>query len=145
MMRCGFALTVMLCICLPAAAQVAAEQQGFERTLEQFRRETRYQNGQSESLGEQALLQYGAYVEADYFSLDDRNHDNHGGREYSITGYGRLNFYDAHEFFVRTRFDYRNFNPGDSFNGKEDEQVQPWLDRAYYRFDLAKEIARDHG
>ena len=144
-MRCGIAVTLLLCICLPAAAQVAAEQQGFERTLEQFRRETRYQNGQSASLGEQALLQYGAYIEADYFSLDDRNHDNHGGREYSITGYGRLNFYDAHEFFVRARFDYRNFNPGDSFNGKQDQQVQPWLDRAYYRFDLAKQIARDQG
>ena len=143
-MRVGIAGLLVVCLAVGAAAQ-STDEQRFERRMEEFRRESRFQAAQAAPLGQQVLFQYGAYAEFDYFSLDDRNHDNHGGREYTLTGYARLNFYDAQEFFVRARADYRTFNDGDSFNGKGDEWVQPALERAYYRFDLRNQLSRSEG
>ena len=143
-MRRAIAGLLVVCFAAAAAGQTADEER-FDRRMEQFRRETRFQSGQSAPIGQQMLFQYGAYAEFDYFSLDDRNHDNHGGREYSLTGYARADLWDAHEFFVRARADYRTFNEGDSFNGKGDYWVQPALERAYYRFDLRNQVSHSQG
>jgi len=144
LMRVAIAVLAVFCFCLPAAAQTE-EQQRFERQLEQFRLESRLQNEKGAPIGQQVLFQYGGYATFDYFSFDDRFKDNHGGTESALIGYARANFYDAQEFFVRAKAEYRTFNPGDSFNGKGDQWVYPVLEIAYYRFDLKNQLARNEG
>ena len=53
-----------------------------------------------------------------------------------LVGYARVQLDGANEFFLRARTGYRDFNPGDSFDGRGDEPIDPDLDRLYYRFDL---------
>ena len=56
-----------------------------------------------------------------------------------------LNIDRLHEFFGRVRYTYRDFNSGDSFDGKGDESIYPLIDRYYYRFDLRRAIAASEG
>jgi hypothetical protein len=51
----------------------------------------------------------------------------------------------AHELFVRGIIGWRDFNDGDSFDGRGDERIDPDLDAGYYRFDLARSKAAYQG
>jgi hypothetical protein len=119
------------------AANSGANLERFERTLEQVRRETRDQVLRDVAPGERALIDYGGYFTASYVSLDDANSDNHGSRGYDLVGYGRLNFDGVHDFYLRGRGTYRNFNPGDSFN-EEGDHLEGHVEEAYYRFDYGR-------
>ena len=63
------------------------------------------------------------------------------------------NFDGAHEFFMRYRTGYRDFNQGDSFTGREKkkkkkpqgEPIDGDLDAGYYKFDLARYEAAYNG
>ena len=71
-----------------------------------------------------------------YLDLDDSVGDNHILRETEAVGYLRANFDGVHEVFLRGRWGWRDFNEGDSFDGRGDEPIDGDLDRGYYRFDL---------
>ena len=59
--------------------------------------------------------------------------------------YARASFDGVHNAFVRVRFPYRDFSPGDSFDGRGDRWLEPFLDRYVYEFDLAKAYAAYDG
>ena len=40
---------------------------------------------------------------------------------------------------------WRDFNGGDSFDGRGDERIDPELDRWYYKFDLQRHVAAYQG
>jgi hypothetical protein len=133
----------VLAVTIGAAASAAFGQQQpppphsverFERTLEQIRRETIDGPLGAVPPEQRALFNYGAYVSLGYYSIDDRDHESHILRQYEVFPYVRLNLDGAHEFFVRGRLGYRDFNDGDSFDGRGDEPIDGDVDRAYYRF-----------
>ena len=105
--------------------------------LQQLELDNRIRANDQVPIGQRALLDYGVYITAQYLSLDDRAHDNHGLTQYDIVPYARLNIDAANELFIRGRFSYQAFNPGDSFQNRGDQWHND-LDRGYYRFDLAK-------
>jgi hypothetical protein len=130
---------VALCIgatTLTAFAQ--SDRQRFERQMEQIRQQTLDLAPTDVPADQRLYLDYGAYVLLDYLSVDDSNKENHVLRQYSLVPYLRLNLDNAQELFVRGRFVYRDFNAGDSFDDLGDEFQDPDVDRAYYRFDLAR-------
>ena len=96
-------------------------------------------------LDQRAFFDYGGYVTFGYLSVDDNVNENHVLRQYELVGYARVNFDGAHEFFLRGRVGYRDFNDGDTFDGRGDERIDPELDRGYYRFDLQRHQAAYHG
>jgi hypothetical protein len=108
----------------------------FERSVEQIRRETQSQAIKDIPAGQRAFFDYGGYLTLSYLSFDDSNHDNHAFRGYDLVGYGRLNFDNAHELYLRGRLTYRDYNPGDSFENQPDH-LEGHIEEAYYRFDLA--------
>ena len=132
-----------------AQAQVnpggAAQLQRFERNLEQIRNETFFQINQDVPPNERAYFDYGAYLTFSYLSLDDNNNDNHGLRQAEVFPWLRYNLDGAHEIFLRGRWGYRDFNDGDSFDGRGDEPIDGDLDRGYYRFDSTRADAAYHG
>jgi hypothetical protein len=127
-------LVALILTALTTRAQQSLER--FERTLEQFRRETITNRIDAIPPAQRALIDYGAYLSFGYFSIDDRFHDNHILRQYELFPYARFSLDNAQEVFVRGRMGYRDFNDRDSFDGRGDELIDPDLDRGYYRFDL---------
>ncbi|MDB5303022.1 MAG: hypothetical protein JWM97_571 [Phycisphaerales bacterium] len=129
-----------LALCSPAHAQ----EQEFERTLQQIQRDTQERTQKQLPAGDRALIDYGGYLTLGYLSFDDSNHDNHGLREYELVGYGRVNFDGAHEFYARGRADYRDYNSGDSFENQP-STLMGRVEEGWYRFDLQRYEAAYQG
>src|ERR1051326_7522428 len=136
-------LIMILMVCASPAARGQTELQRFDRELEQSRRQitTPPSNAPPEN---RALIDYGAYASFNYLSLDDPNLKRHGLRQYDLYPYARL-MLEGQELYLRGRLGYRDFNSGESFDGRGDEPIDPDLDRGFYRFDLrAWELAQAH-
>ncbi len=128
------------------AAQAQVQLERFERQLEQIRRETQLLMVSPEVPPDQRLYyDFGGDITFNFLAIDDPLQNTHILRQTSLTGYGRLNFDGAHDFFLRGRVTYNDFNSGDSFDGEGDEWVGPRLERAIYRFDLARYMGAYHG
>src|SRR5437763_13843284 len=82
------------------------------RELEQLQLDTRLRANEAVPPGQRTLVDYGAYLQLNYLSLDDNQHNNHGLREADLFPYLRLNFDGAQEIFLRGRLGYQAFNPG---------------------------------
>jgi hypothetical protein len=126
----------MLALTQGAPAQ-QADVERFERSLEQIRRETRHQVLRDVPLDRRTLFDYGGYLTLSYLSLDDPEDHNRAFRGYDLVGYGRLNFDGVHDFYVRGRGTYRDFNDGDSFDNESDH-LEGHFEEAYYRFDARR-------
>src|SRR5689334_6797754 len=110
----------------------------FERQLQQFQRDQRLRINPDIPVDQRALLDYGGYFTFNFVAIDDIGQDTHILRQYDLVGYARLNIDNAHEFFLRARTTYRDFNNNQSFDGEGDETIWPTVEEAYYRFDLAR-------
>jgi hypothetical protein len=126
-----------------AEAQVS-DTSRFDRTLEQIQRDTRLQAYKSVPADRRAEVDYGAFLTASYFSADDSSGGNTALRQYNLQPYVRLNFDNAHEFYVRGRLQYRDYNPGDE-SATDDDGLLGYVDEAYYRYDLAANTAANSG
>ena len=137
------AAAVCCAMALSASAQQDAVQR-FQRQLQQVQQSTRVQADPSIPVEQRTLFDYGGFLSLDFFAIDDINQNTHILRDYQIVGYGRLNIDGVHEFFLRARGEYRDFNAGDSFDGEGDEDSGD-IDQAYYRFDLARYLGAYKG
>src|SRR5437667_6623828 len=129
------AITVLIIVgVLPITVSAQQELERFERQLEQIQRDTLVRANESMSIDQRVFFDYGAYVSFGYVSLDDNANENHVLRQVEFFPYLRANFDGAHEIFLRGIIGYRDFNDGDSFDGRGDEPIDGDLDRGYYRF-----------
>jgi hypothetical protein len=119
-----------------ALAQSGVER--FERRVERLGRDLADRQREVLSVEDRLLADYGGYLSLGYYSIDDAVGRNHVLRQYELFGYARLNLDNAQEVFLRTRIGYRDFNDGDSFDGRGDEPIDGDLDRGYYRIDLGR-------
>ena len=132
-------------LCAASVAHAQADLERFSRQLEQIQRETLVEANDNLSLDQRVFFDYGGYFTFGYLSVDDNVDQNHVLRQYELIGYSRIVFDGAHEFFLRARGGWRDFNDGDSFDGRGDERIDPELDRWFYRFDLQRHQAAYHG
>jgi hypothetical protein len=133
---------LLLAIVAPAFGQ--AQNSGIEqleRMLQQAERQYATQSGSTLNLGERALLEYGGLANFSFLAIDDVNGRTRILRQTDAQLFAHLNLDGAHEFFGRLRYTYRDWNPGDSFDGKGDQAEYPIADRYYYHFDLARALA----
>ncbi|HEV8604398.1 MAG TPA: alginate export family protein [Tepidisphaeraceae bacterium] len=122
-----------------ARAQTSVER--FERQLQQIQQDTRLRINPDVPAEQRALLDYGGYFTFNFFAIDDIEQNTHLLRQYDLVGYARLNIDNVHEFFLRARTSYRDFNNNQSFDGEGDEMIWPTVEQAYYRFDLARYLS----
>lgn len=108
------------------------------REFQQYQLDTRFKVNPDIPPGQRYYFDYGAFVQFNYLSLDDPENENHVLRETDFVPYARLNIDGAHEIFVRGRWGWRDFNDGDSFDGRGDEPVDGDVERGYYRFDYQR-------
>ncbi|HEY7090912.1 MAG TPA: hypothetical protein VH518_22640 [Tepidisphaeraceae bacterium] len=121
----------------PAVAPRTLQREARLQELRNIELEQRFTANTNVPPEQRALIDWGGYFSFNYVSLDDQVNDNHVLRQYDFVAYTRLQLDNANEVFLRFRTGYRDFNDGDSFDGHGDEIIDPDLDRAYYRFDLA--------
>lgn len=139
-MRNWFGAAVVIAICgQTALAQTSVER--FERQLQQIQRDTRLHINPDIPADQRALLDYGGYFTFNFFAIDDISQNTHILRQYDLVGYARLNIDNVHEFYLRARTSYRDFNNNQSFDGEGDETIWPTVEEAYYRFDLARYLS----
>ena len=108
------------------------------RELQELQLDNRLRVNRDIPAGQRYLFDYGGFVQFNYLSVDDPEQENHVLRETDFIPYARLNIDGAHELFARGRIGWRDFNDGDSFDGRGDEAVDGDLDRGYYRFDYQR-------
>jgi Alginate export len=117
----------------------------FDRQLQQIERDTRLRVEPTVPAEQRAFFDYGAYATFGFAAIDDPGQNTHILRQTDLNAYARLNIDNVHDVFVRVLTRYRDFNAGDSFDGKGDDLVEPRLERAIYKFDLARAIAAYEG
>src|SRR5688572_14554256 len=131
-------------VALAAAAGTARGQtsvERFERQLQQIQQDTRLRINPDVPADQRALYDVGGYFTFNFFSIDDIEQNTHILRQYDLVGYARVNIDNVHEFYLRARTSYRDFDEGDSFDGSGDEMIWPTIEQAYYRFDLGRYMA----
>lgn len=132
-----------LLICGNLLASVCWAQQDalsrFERQLEQINRDTRLLIDPDIPIEQRTLFEYGGYASFYFLAIDDApNQNTHILRQTDLTTFARLSLDGVHQFFIRGRMTYRDFNHGDSFDGDGDDLIGPELERALYRFDYRR-------
>jgi hypothetical protein len=142
--KVGWSLVVVLALsAVESRAQSSLER--FNRQLELIRDEELTLAPREVPAGQRLQYDYGGYFIFDYLSIDDSNDENHVLRQSQLYLYGRVNIDGAHEFFIRTRAGWQDFNEGDSFSGRGSEAIDPDLDRAYYKFNLSRHQSAYYG
>lgn len=123
----------MMCMAARLPAQTAVER--FDRQLDQIRRQTSA-IPETVPIDQRALFDYGAFLDFNYFSIDDSNGRPHGLRQYELFPYARINFDGANEIYLRGIIGYQDWNKNESFDGRGDQPIDGDLDRGFYRFDM---------
>src|SRR5258706_8030377 len=113
--------------------------------LQQLEIDNRMRANPDVPVGQRALIDWGGYITLNYFSIDDRNNNNHTLRQPDFVLYGRANLDAANEVFARARISYQDFSKGDSFDNRGSRWSEVEFERVYYRFDLARYEAAYHG
>ena len=122
-----------------AASQLQVDR--FERQLEQLQTDLRLRVDQDIPVADRAVFDYGGYFSPSYLSLVDPKGETHALRQYDLVGYASVNLDGANEFFARGRAAFRDFNQGETFENGQNFRQRLTLERAYYRFDLARAVA----
>jgi hypothetical protein len=97
---------------------------------------TRLQVDTSLSVTERAVVDFGGFYSFTFLNNQDSDGNSRRLLQYDTTLYGRASLDNVHTLYGRARFRYRDFSPGDSYNGKGDQWVEPFIDRYWYEFDL---------
>jgi len=135
----------MLAFADSARAQDDTLTQRLEQQLRRAERDYALRANPELSVGERAIIDYGARSNFTFFALDDTNQRTRILRQYDNQLYAYLSIDGAHQFYGRLRFKYRDFNPGDSFDGGGDKLIYPLSDRYWYQFDLRRAIEAYQG
>jgi len=82
---------------------------------------------------------WGGWFTGYWFLFDDGIESSRTLRRPDLRLWGSLNLDEGiHQGYARMRLAYNDFNPGDSFDGNEDDLEGPNLDRGWYRLDLTR-------
>lgn len=97
------------------------------------------------SVAERSQFDVGGSFSFFFLNLNDSTGNHRRLLQPEFQLYGRASIDGVHDFFVRSRFQYRDFSPGDSFDGRGDMWTTPFLDRYVYEFDAARASAAYRG
>lgn len=121
----------------PAFAQSDPQAvQRLERQLRETDQQLRVTVPPDQPISERLLFDAGATLRFAYYFVDDSSPNRRELRQYEGRVYARAELDGAHRFYARLRFQYDDFNPGDSFDGRGDDWNDPFLERVWYEFDL---------
>lgn len=118
-----------------ALAQPEAVQR-LERQLREFDATYRVSIPSDQPIAERVFVDAGGSFRFGFYSIDDALSNGHVLRQYDGRVYARVELDGAHRFFGRLRFQWDDWNDGDSFDGEGDDLNDPVVERLFYQFDL---------
>lgn len=118
------------------AQQDRSQVQALSRQMEQIDRQYRLAVPEGQAIADSVYFDAGASLRVAFFSIDDQFSDAHYMRQFDGRVFARLEFDGGHRFYGRLRFQYDDWNSGQSFDGQGDQWQEPFLDRLWYEFDL---------
>ncbi len=144
----AFSCAVCITAVLAASAGTAWAQPSdarLQRAVRQADPAERYKVDPSLAAGERTMIEFGGFSSFSFVNLDESSGDNVSLIQPEVSLYTRAVIDGVHEFFVRTRFQYRDYSEGDSFDGRGDRWSEPFLERYWYEFDLRRAVQRYQG
>lgn len=144
-------LWVCLCAGMAVCASAALGQDDtrrLERALRSGaddRPDYRLQVDTNLTLEERTQFEVGGFFSMTGLWLNDSTENSRRLIQPEVSLYARGSIDGVHSGFVRLRFPYRDFSPGDSFDGRGDGWVEPFLDRYTYEFDYRRAVAAYEG
>lgn len=139
--KCGIC-ALLAVLCGSSFAHAQDEQRRIERILRPS--DERALGGSlSLSLTERTPIDVGGYLSLVGLHLTDANDNAHRLFQPEVGLYARATIDNTHSFFVRSRFQYRDFGEGDSFDGEGDGWSEPFVDRFWYEIDMTRAFAAD--
>lgn len=92
------------------------------------------------SLEERSVLDVGGNLSFQAVFLKDANQNSRRLLQPEASIYARGSIDGAHSAFFRATAAYRDYSPGDSFDGRGDRLAEPVPDRYWYEFDLRRAV-----
>lgn len=126
-------------------AQGSDTERRIERAIRQIETEEMFRVDTSLDIAERSILDFGGTLSFFGLHLTEGNGESRRLLQPELSLYGRAVIDGAHSFFVHSRFQYRDFSNGDSFDGKGDRFTEPFLDRYWYEFDYQAAVAAYEG
>jgi len=117
----------------------------FERQLEMIRRDSQLVPNPDIPADQRMFIDFGGSLGFTFAAIDDADQNTHILRQTDLLGYARVDIDGIHQFFLRARSTYRDFNTGDDFDGHGDDWLEPEVDRLTYRFDLQRYMDAHEG
>ena len=91
---------------------------------------------------QRTAIDYGGWYSFHLFLFDDGINSSRTYRRNDLRVWSRITLEQgAHEFFVRGRLSFLDFNTGDSFDGRDNDWEGMNLERGYYQFDLRNALS----
>jgi hypothetical protein len=149
----GIVITLLaIFLSVPALGQdsqsrAQANLERFARSLRQIEMQDSLIADPNIPFNQRMLLQFGGLTTFAFLAIDDSGQETHLLRQFTFLGSMHINFDGAHDFSILVRHSQRNFNSGDNFNLTEGDHdtIELVLDRAVYRFDLARYMGAYEG
>ena len=118
-------------------ANAQAENRRIERALRQTESsdDFRIKIDTDLSVSERSAIDVGGSLSYSFVYLTDAADNSRRLHQPEATFFARAIVDGGHRFFGRTRFQFREFSDGDSFDGDGDEFTQPFHDRYWYELD----------
>lgn len=132
-----------LAVCVAAGAAMGQDDptRRLERILRQADTENyRLRVDPNLTLAERTQLDVGGFTSITGLWLDDSDNNSRRLIQWDTGIYLRASIDGVHNGFIRFRFPFREFSEGDSFDGRGDDWVDPFLERYIYEFDLRRAI-----
>ena len=147
--RLGLAILIAIVAVIAAQPAGALAQDSLTRRLERQLQsaEQQYQLriNPALQLTERMMFQYGGRANFGFMAVDDTGQETRILRQTTVQLYGDLNIDGIHQLFGRLRYQYRDFNPGHSFDGSGDATTYPLGDRWWYQLNLHRAIEAHEG
>jgi len=142
----AFALaTVALALPATTASAQGIDERRLDRIIRSADPSIRQPLDYTLSLTERSFFDAGGFLNFTYLNLNDSNDNSRRLFQPEASLYARAVIDGAHGAFIRTRFRYRDFSPGDSFDRRGDGWQEPYLERYWYEYDAARSIAARDG
>jgi hypothetical protein len=128
-----------LAAALLALVGTAAHAQKEVRDKPFIEEEKRAELDRTISYAQDALFDWGGWINVSYIGLDDPPANEHRELEfYDLRLWGKLQLGELHRFYARTYTQFVDFNDGDAFWGADNDVRGMNLDQGFYTLDLGQ-------
>lgn len=126
-------------LCGTVAREASAQSSAFLQQQREIEEQVRRELNRDLPADQRLEVDYGGWYNFNIFLWDDGIKSSRTFRRHDLRVWGAATLdQGAHEFYARGKYQYHDFNSGDSYSGRDSDWIGPKLDRGFYQFDLRK-------